>query len=152
MGTSLAMIDATYGHWAPTPTSACGRSSMRASGREWKALGLAERLEIHDPNAAVVAIFGACRYDAHRSPVVLEQLALLELMVEPGRGPFGREAVDVEDVVEGVCHKRLGQLWARKPRHMAMRMRGLEPPRGFPHTDLNRARLPIPPHPRGGEV
>src|SRR3954447_18448683 len=30
-----------------------------------------------------------------------------------------------------------------------MRMRGLEPPRGFPHTDLNRARLPIPPHPRG---
>ena len=28
-------------------------------------------------------------------------------------------------------------------------MRGLEPPRGLPHTDLNRARLPIPPHPRG---
>src|SRR5262249_36748722 len=33
-------------------------------------------------------------------------------------------------------------------RDRAMRMRGLEPPRGFPHTDLNRARLPIPPHPR----
>src|SRR5581483_10047300 len=31
-----------------------------------------------------------------------------------------------------------------------MRMRGLEPPRGCPHTDLNRARLPIPPHLRGG--
>ncbi len=30
-----------------------------------------------------------------------------------------------------------------------MRMRGLEPPRGRPHTDLNRARLPIPPHPPG---
>jgi hypothetical protein len=30
-----------------------------------------------------------------------------------------------------------------------MRMRGLEPPRPFGHTDLNRARLPIPPHPRG---
>src|SRR4051812_12039706 len=30
-----------------------------------------------------------------------------------------------------------------------MRMRGLEPPRAFAHTDLNRARLPIPPHPRG---
>ena len=29
-----------------------------------------------------------------------------------------------------------------------MRMRGLEPPRGSPHTALNRARLPIPPHPR----
>src|SRR5580698_5062391 len=27
-------------------------------------------------------------------------------------------------------------------------MRGLEPPPGFPDTDLNRARLPIPPHPR----
>ena len=30
-----------------------------------------------------------------------------------------------------------------------MRMRGIEPPRGHPHTDLNRARLPVPPHPRG---
>ena len=29
-----------------------------------------------------------------------------------------------------------------------MRMRGLEPPPGRPDTDLNRARLPIPPHPR----
>jgi hypothetical protein len=28
-----------------------------------------------------------------------------------------------------------------------MRMRGLEPPPGHPDTDLNRARLPIPPHP-----
>src|ERR1700736_5846463 len=32
-----------------------------------------------------------------------------------------------------------------------MRMRGLEPPPGCPDTDLNRARLPIPPHPRAGE-
>src|SRR5271154_4036221 len=31
-----------------------------------------------------------------------------------------------------------------------MRMRGLEPPPGCPDTDLNRARLPIPPHPREG--
>ncbi len=30
-----------------------------------------------------------------------------------------------------------------------VRMRGLEPPRGCPHGDLNAARLPIPPHPRG---
>jgi hypothetical protein len=29
-------------------------------------------------------------------------------------------------------------------------MRGLEPPPGLPDTDLNRARLPIPPHPRAG--
>ena len=34
----------------------------------------------------------------------------------------------------------------------AMRMRGLEPPRPEGHTDLNRARLPIPPHPRGATV
>jgi hypothetical protein len=33
-----------------------------------------------------------------------------------------------------------------------MRMRGLEPPRAFAHTDLNRARLPIPPHPRGEAI
>ena len=30
-----------------------------------------------------------------------------------------------------------------------MRMRGLEPPPSYLDTDLNRARLPIPPHPRG---
>ena len=34
----------------------------------------------------------------------------------------------------------------------SMRMRGLEPPPGFPDTDLNRARLPIPPHPRAGRA
>src|SRR3954465_11824755 len=33
-----------------------------------------------------------------------------------------------------------------------MRMRGLEPPRACAHTALNRARLPIPPHPRGHSV
>ena len=33
-----------------------------------------------------------------------------------------------------------------------VRMRGLEPPRPEGHTDLNRARLPIPPHPRGASV
>src|SRR3954467_14048320 len=42
---------------------------------------------------------------------------------------------------------RLGTEWAPKRLGMAMRMRGLEPPRPFGHTDLNRARLPIPPHP-----
>jgi hypothetical protein len=34
--------------------------------------------------------------------------------------------------------------------HVPMRMRGLEPPPSFLDTDLNRARLPIPPHPRAG--
>ena len=49
----------------------------------------------------------------------------------------------------GPCHGRLGTEWALKRRSLFMRMRGLEPPRAFAHTDLNRARLPIPPHPRG---
>ena len=35
---------------------------------------------------------------------------------------------------------------------LPMRMRGLEPPRPYGHTDLNRARLPIPPHPRGRTI
>lgn len=29
-----------------------------------------------------------------------------------------------------------------------LRMRGVEPPRGCPHKDLNLARLPVPPHPQ----
>ncbi len=33
-----------------------------------------------------------------------------------------------------------------------MRMRGIEPPRVLPHKNLNLARLPIPPHPRGWKV
>ena len=36
----------------------------------------------------------------------------------------------------------------RPARARTMRMRGLEPPQSYLHTDLNRARLPIPPHPR----
>ena len=32
--------------------------------------------------------------------------------------------------------------------HSVVRITGLEPARGFPHTDLNRTRLPIPPYPR----
>src|SRR5215831_3966406 len=36
----------------------------------------------------------------------------------------------------------------RMARRLRLRMRGLEPPRPKGHTDLNRARLPIPPHPR----
>ncbi len=48
--------------------------------------------------------------------------------------------------------RRLRTDYAPRRRVLAMRMRGLEPPRGCPHTDLNRARLPIPPHPRGRTV
>ena len=38
----------------------------------------------------------------------------------------------------------------KKPLEAAVfvvRVKGLEPPWGKPHTDLNRTRLPIPPHP-----
>ena len=37
--------------------------------------------------------------------------------------------------------------WKLLRRTVEVRMRGLEPPRGCPHGDLNAARLPIPPHP-----
>jgi hypothetical protein len=62
--------------------------------------------------------------------------ALARLLLPRRTGPGGR------------CGVRTGVHTAR----LAMRMRGLEPPRAFAHTDLNRARLPIPPHPRGWTV
>src|SRR5580765_503879 len=40
----------------------------------------------------------------------------------------------------------------RMARRLRVRMRGLEPPRPIGHTDLNRARLPIPPHPLARSV
>ena len=69
-------------------------------------------------------------------------------MAEPGRDeneigrPFAHDLI--RDV--NVTRLRISRL---RRRHSAMRMRGLEPPRPEGHTDLNRARLPIPPHPRG---
>ena len=48
------------------------------------------------------------------------------------------------------AHRRPRREGGRSP-PSRMRMRGLEPPRPERHTDLNRARLPIPPHPRDGE-
>jgi hypothetical protein len=44
------------------------------------------------------------------------------------------------------CEPQVPTTSKRPPK---MRMRGLEPPRSHLHTDLNRARLPIPPHPLG---
>ena len=52
------------------------------------------------------------------------------------------------ETLRAVC----GLFVAEIRRKRFMRMRGLEPPRGFPHTDLNRARLPIPPHPRARRI
>jgi hypothetical protein len=50
------------------------------------------------------------------------------------------------------CGPSRPHLARRGPTDFAMRMRGLEPPRPYGHTDLNRARLPIPPHPRGRTI
>ena len=36
---------------------------------------------------------------------------------------------------------------SRPGREVMVRMKGLEPSRELPHSDLNAARLPIPPHP-----
>lgn len=33
-----------------------------------------------------------------------------------------------------------------------MRLKGFEPPRAFAHTDLNRARIPVPPQPRDSQL
>jgi hypothetical protein len=78
------------------------------SVRQRRVLVPADGLEMHDSNAAVVAIFGARRHNAHRPPVPLDRLPHLQLVVESGHGAFGGVAVDVNDVVERVCHNRLG--------------------------------------------
>ncbi len=44
--------------------------------------------------------------------------------------------------------QRLGTDWAQRAADLALRMRGPKLQRAFAHTDMNRARLPIPPHPR----
>jgi hypothetical protein len=62
------------------------------------------------------------------------------------------EVVGVTEFLGYGHAQRLGTEWAPKRRLFTVRMRGLEPPRAFAHTDLNRARLPVPPHPRGGVI
>jgi hypothetical protein len=57
-------------------------------------------------------------------------------VVAPTRTTWGREADRDEPDLD--------------LQRVPMRMRGLEPPQSYLHTDLNRARLPIPPHPRAG--
>ena len=75
-----------------------------------------------------------------------------------GKTYFGRQPLDVRHRrgrhrEEGLPEGQAGRACRRRARRArlgltVMRMRGLEPPRAFAHTDLNRARLPIPPHPR----
>jgi len=73
-------------------------------------LTLAESLQTHDPNATVLTVFGSCTHDAHRHAVPLDHLVVLKLVVEASGRPLGL-AVDVNDVVEGVCHNCLGSVW-----------------------------------------
>ena len=52
----------------------------------------------------------------------------------------------VEEIGGNAARGRTG---ACTPRPAEMRLKGVEPSRAFAHTDLNRARLPVPPQPRG---
>jgi hypothetical protein len=113
---------------------------------------LADAFDVNDANAAEVSVLGARGHDTHLAAVPVDDLVHLELVIKPRHRAFSGSAVDVNDVIESICHGRFGTVWALIRPQSSMRMRGLEPPRGFPHTDLNRARLPIPPHPRGGTV
>ncbi len=68
-------------------------------------------------------------------------------------GLCGGESDARADVFAGVVQESasLAEQQARNTHilraFLAMRMRGLEPPPSYLDTDLNRARLPIPPHP-----
>ncbi len=64
-------------------------------------------------------------------------LAGVAWRVGAGRVDAGGAALD------GETQPPSGSEWSSK-----MRMRGLEPPPSYLDTDLNRARLPIPPHPQ----
>lgn len=57
---------------------------------------------MHDANAAVVTILGPRGHDTHRLPLPLDGFADLQLVVEPNRGLFSREAVRVKNVVERI--------------------------------------------------
>src|SRR3954465_3434549 len=72
-------------------------------------------------------------------------------MTPRASSPMARHSTEVTRALTGKFYNAADDGFGLqvKPACSAMRMRGLEPPRGFPHTDLNRARLPIPPHPRG---
>jgi hypothetical protein len=80
----------------------------------------------------------------------------LEQGIEFLRGELEEGATRGDAIVElGAARTRRHRLAtdrAAEALDSVMRMRGLEPPRAEAHTDLNRARLPIPPHPRGATV
>ena len=126
-----------------SPTSSSVSGAPCAGGgqdlrRELDRLVLAERfdhfadlVESHD---------GGRRAREQHDPEAAEQEALCH--PPPRRGGSGGNP--------GATPLSTGRvvLTAHSAVAVQMRMRGLEPPPGCPDTDLNRARLPIPPHPR----
>src|SRR4051794_1672687 len=74
----------------------------------------------------------------------------VELGSKPGRRGAAATSFSTTRLAES--GRRLGADQAPTRTKPVVRMRGLEPPRPYGHTDLNRARLPIPPHPRAPSV
>jgi hypothetical protein len=67
---------------------------------------------------------------------------------------MGLQRMDLQRRPRRTCaSRRMGseQAHGKADDCFGVRMRGLEPPPSCLDTDLNRARLPIPPHPRAGE-
>lgn len=80
---------------------------------------------------------------AKRQPMQAPSVAAQDRSLSIYAGPYWSRAIGHQNLP---CCSRIVVITTTK-----MRMRGLEPPPGRPDTDLNRARLPIPPHPRVGE-
>src|ERR1035438_3708683 len=89
-------------------------------------------------------------------------VGLLNWLLKKGFTPIGRDCESACDVSWQVqtnlrswqpCSGQLGELWSRRTLHTfreLVRMRGLEPPRGYPRSHLKAVRLPISPHPHSG--
>ena len=64
--------------------------------------------------------------------------------------PAARESKLQQSELQCIFPRRKKDPPKRVFRFRMVRARGLEPPWGCPHTDLNRTRLPIPPRPQIG--
>ena len=89
-----------------------------------------------------------------RRPARLEETPRKDLVVPRRERHYDIHRRDNATLVVRMW-SRSGLRWSGMPKFAGrnlVRMRGLEPPRPYGHTDLNRARLPIPPHPRGRTI
>jgi site-specific DNA recombinase len=87
--------------------------------------------------------------DGRPTPVVQALHGVSGAQRRPRRRQPEADDVHAAITAELEARTRRGPLNGGHGLHNAhlVRMRGLEPPPGYPDTDLNRARLPIPPHP-----